>query len=161
MWIFETWQQAFLAILVLVVFITFTMEWLSVELTALSALLVCVMTGILSVNPDDPANALRVFSHPAPITVACMFVLSASLERTGVIEALGNWFEKIAGHSPLRMLVVMIPLHMLRCLILRLLILPLLIPLPLPPPNFSSSSSSFFFLLFLSFVFFLYYSSSS
>jgi len=110
MWIFETWQQAFLAILVVVVFITFTREWLSVELTALAALLACVMTGILSVDPDDSANALKVFSHPAPITVACMFVLSASLERTGVIEALGNWFEKIAGQSPLRMLVVMMGL---------------------------------------------------
>ncbi|MGB1936320.1 MAG: SLC13 family permease [Akkermansiaceae bacterium] len=110
MWIFETWQQAFLAALVIVVFITFTMEWLSVELTALAALLACVMSGILSVDPEDPANALRVFSHPAPITVACMFILSASLERTGVIEALGNWFENIAGQSPLRMLLVMMAL---------------------------------------------------
>ena len=28
-----------------------------------------------------------------------MFVLSAALERTGTIEALGEWFEKIAGVS--------------------------------------------------------------
>ena len=107
MWIFETWQQAFLAILVVLVFISFTREWISVELTALAALLACVITGILSVDRDDPSNALRVFSHPAPITVACMFILSASLERTGVIEALGNWFEKIAGNSPVRMLMAM------------------------------------------------------
>ena len=107
MWIFETWQQAFLAILVVLVFISFTREWISVELTALAALLACVMTGILSVDRDDPSNALRVFSHPAPITVACMFILSAGLERTGVIEALGNWFEKIAGNSPVRMLMAM------------------------------------------------------
>jgi di/tricarboxylate transporter len=104
---FETWQQAFLAALVLVVFITFAKEWLSAELVALTALLACVMTGILSVNPGDPFNALKVFSHPAPITVACMFVLSAALERTGIIEALGNWFEKLAGSSPMRMLIVM------------------------------------------------------
>ena len=110
MWIFETWQQAFLAILVVLVFISFTREWISVELTALAALLACVITGILSVDRDDPSNALRVFSHPAPITVACMFILSASLERTGIIEALGNWFEKIAGDSPVRMLMVMMAL---------------------------------------------------
>lgn len=104
---FETWQQAFLAALVLMVFITFAKEWLSAELVALSALLACVMTGILNVNPGDSFNALKVFSHPAPVTVACMFVLSAALERTGVIEALGNWFEKLAGSSPMRMLIVM------------------------------------------------------
>lgn len=104
---FDTWQQIFLAVLVVLVFFTFVKEWLSAELVALSALLACIVSGILSVNPDDSFNALKVFSHPAPITVACMFVLSAALERTGVIEALGNWFEKIAGHSPIRMLVMM------------------------------------------------------
>ncbi|MCP5536626.1 MAG: SLC13 family permease [Akkermansiaceae bacterium] len=110
MFIFESWQQAFLAALVVVVFIAFVKEWLSVELVALAALLACVMTGILSVDPTCKANALKVFSHPAPITVACMFILSAALERTGVIEALGSWFEKIAGNSPTRMLVVMMAL---------------------------------------------------
>lgn len=110
MFIFETWQQAFLAGLVIIVFITFVKEWISAELVALSALLACVMTGILSVDQDDPFYALKVFSHPAPITVACMFVLSAALERTGVIETLGIWFEKMAGTSPVRMLVVMMAL---------------------------------------------------
>ncbi len=107
---FETWQQAFLAGLIVVVFIAFVKEWISAELVALSALITCVITGILSVQQGDPFNALKVFSHPAPITVACMFVLSAALERTGVIEILGVWFEKLAGTSPLRMLVVMMSL---------------------------------------------------
>ncbi len=107
MQIFETWQQAFLAILVVLVFISFVKEWISAELIALSALVACILTGILSVDPEDPYNALRVFSHPAPITVACMFVLSVALEKTGVIEALGIWFEKLAGSSPQKMLVVM------------------------------------------------------
>ena len=104
---FETWQQVFLAALVVVVFVAFVKEWISAELVALSALIACVFSGVLSVSADDPYNALKVFSHPAPITVACMFILSAALERTGVIEALGNWFEKLAGDSPFRMLLVM------------------------------------------------------
>ena len=104
---FETWQQAFLALLVVAVFAAFVKEWISAELVALSALIACVIAGILSTNSDDPYNALRVFSHPAPITVACMFIMSAALEKTGVIEALGTWFEKIAGKSPTRMLIAM------------------------------------------------------
>jgi len=110
MFFFDTWQQAFLAGVIAVVFITFVKEWISAELVALTALLACVMTGILSVDQNDPYNALKVFSHPAPITVACMFVLSAALEHTGVIETLGVWFEKLAGESQLRMLIVMMSL---------------------------------------------------
>ena len=107
MWIFETWQQIFLTGLLIAVFFSFVKEWISAELIALSALLACIIAGILNVDPESPYNALKVFSHPAPITVACMFIISAALERTGVIEVLGNWFEKLAGDSPLRMLTVM------------------------------------------------------
>ena len=105
--IFETWQQGFLTALVVLVFLAFVKEWVSAELVAISALIACVLAGILNVTPGDKLNALAVFSHPAPITVACMFILSAGLEKTGVIEALGSWFEKLAGGSPLRMMVVM------------------------------------------------------
>lgn len=104
---FDTWQQIFLAVLTVFVFAAFVKEWLPVELVALLALVTCVFVGILSVKPGDANNALMVFSHPAPITVACMFILSAALERTGVIESLGTWFEKVAGGSPSRMLVVL------------------------------------------------------
>ncbi|MFK7911524.1 MAG: SLC13 family permease [Akkermansiaceae bacterium] len=105
--IFETWQQGYLTALVVLVFIAFVKEWVSAELVAVSALIACVLAGILNVIPGDELNALKVFSHPAPITVACMFILSSGLEKTGVIEALGTWFEKLAGGSPLRMMVVM------------------------------------------------------
>jgi di/tricarboxylate transporter len=121
----ETWQQISLGILVLLVFLSFIREWLAPEVVAISALVVCVLIGVLpiAVSFPDPelsgealsqalrqfnADALKVFSHPAPITVACMFILSAALERTGVIEILGHWFEKTAAKSPLQMLVVMI-----------------------------------------------------
>ena len=121
----ETWQQIALGILVLLVFTSFIKEWVSPEVVALGALVTCVLIGVLPIAVPSPspdlqgaalaealrkfnADALRVFAHPAPITVACMFVLSAALERTGVIEILGQWFERTAGQSPMRMLVMMI-----------------------------------------------------
>lgn len=121
----EAWQQIALGILVLLVFVSFVREWLQPEVVALTALVVCVLIGVLPIAvpvPDSSltgaaldealrrfnSDALRVFAHPAPITVACMFVLSAALERTGVIEILGNWFEQKAATSPTRMMVVMI-----------------------------------------------------
>ncbi len=105
---FENGQQVFLAILMIVVFVAFVKEWLSTELVAIGGLVACIFSGVLSVTPGAENNALLVFSHPAPITVACMFILSAALDRTGVIDSLGNWFEKFAGGSPMRMLVVML-----------------------------------------------------
>ena len=121
----EAWQQIALGVLVLLVFAGFVREWLQPEVVAIAALVICVLIGVLpiAVSSPDPgltgdalsealrrfnADALRVFAHPAPITVACMFVLSAALERTGVIEILGHWFERHAAKSPTRMLVVMI-----------------------------------------------------
>jgi len=50
---------------------------------------------------------LSVFSNAAPITIACMFVLSAGLERTGAIDAMGRFFSRVAGESELRVLLVM------------------------------------------------------
>jgi len=100
-------QQIFLAVLTVLVFSAFVKEWISAELVAISAMVACVFSGVLSVNPGDENNALMVFAHPAPITVACMFILSAALERVGVIESLGVWFERVAGGSPMRMLVVL------------------------------------------------------
>ena len=89
---FETGEQIFLAILMVVVFAAFVKEWLSAELVAISGLIACVVSGVLSVDFGAENNALLVFSHPAPITVACMFLLSAALDRPGVIESLGTWF---------------------------------------------------------------------
>lgn len=121
----ETWQQIALGVLVLVVFVSFVREWIQPDIVALGALVVCVLLGVLPIAVPTPpagltgdelaeamrrfnADALRVFAHPAPITVACMFILSAALERTGVIELLGNWFERTAAKSPMRMLTIMI-----------------------------------------------------
>jgi di/tricarboxylate transporter len=93
------WEYWFLAILIAVVFLCFVKEWLSVEVVALVAMFLCVMTGILPLD-----GALSVFSHPAPLAIGCMFIVSAALERTGVIESLGDWFEDLAGKTEKTML---------------------------------------------------------
>lgn len=107
---FDSIDKIFLMILVGIVFLAFAKEWFSAELVAIGALMACVFKGVLVMdsNLDLDNNVLRVFGNPAPITVACMFILSAALETTGVIESLGNWFERVAGSSAKKMLVVMI-----------------------------------------------------
>ena len=89
-------QIAIVMILVVIVFFGFVRELLPPDVTALSAVSVLLGTGILTTN-----DVLSVFSNSAPITIAAMFVLSAALERTGVIDSLGRVVSRAAGHSPL------------------------------------------------------------
>ena len=95
--------------LVIGTFVAFVREWLSPDMVALSAFAILLLTG--TIRSDD---ALRVFSNSAPITIGAMFVLSAALERTGVIDALARMFLRFAGTSELRALfalgVVTVPL---------------------------------------------------
>lgn len=62
------------------------------------------VAALLVVGLLTPQEVLGVLSNPAPLTIACMFVISAALERTGCIDALGNWLGKLVGDSPTRVL---------------------------------------------------------
>lgn len=97
----------------LVVILAFFREWAAPDVVALSALGALLLLGVLPLS-DIIENGivlergvLSVFSNGAPITVACMFILSAGLERTGVIDAMGKFFSRVAGKSELRVLLVM------------------------------------------------------
>jgi di/tricarboxylate transporter len=63
---------------------------------ALSSLSLLLVTGLIS-----PKEGFAVFSNEAPLTVAAMFVLSAALERTGVVETIGTLVARHATSSPL------------------------------------------------------------
>jgi di/tricarboxylate transporter len=95
-------QIGFVLVLVALVFFGFIRERLPPDIVALSAVALLLATGIL-----NTADVLSVFSNSAPVTVAAMFVLSAALERTGVIDGLGRLVSKSAVSSPMFALAVM------------------------------------------------------
>lgn len=95
-------QIGIVLILVVVVFFGFVRERMAPDIVALGAVGALLLTGIL--GTDD---VLAVFSNSAPITVAAMFVLSAGLERTGVIDWLGRVVSKAGGRSPILALATM------------------------------------------------------
>ncbi len=92
----STVQTAIVLVLVVIVFFGFVREVLSPDVVALGAVSILLISGILS--PDD---ALSVFSNGAPITVGAMFVLSAALERTGVISVLAQFLSNAANKTPM------------------------------------------------------------
>lgn len=97
--------EGILTLLVLLVAILlFASEKLPVDLVAMLVLASLVILGLVS-----PAQALTGFSSQATITVAAMFVLSAGLQRTGALSALGWLLGKIRWRW-LFILVVMLAL---------------------------------------------------
>lgn len=100
-------------IILVVVVVAFFREWGTPDIVAIAAMGAVLFLGILPISDsvlDDGTvvrGLLSVFSNGAPITIACMFVLSAGLERTGAIDVMGRFFTKIAGQSELRVLLVL------------------------------------------------------
>ncbi len=89
----------FVGALLVWVLVAFVREKWSPDIVAAIAVAVLLVGQLLT-----PAEVLGVLSNSAPVTIACMFVLSAALERTGCIDALGNWLGNLVGDSPTRAL---------------------------------------------------------
>ena len=73
------------------VFVGFLLERLPPSAVAAAGAIGFLATGYISTD-----EALEVFSNPAPITIAAMFILSGALVRTGVIEAMSDFFVGLA-----------------------------------------------------------------
>ena len=79
----------------------FVSERLAPDLTALLALLALLLTGVLT-----PYEAFSGFSHPATISVAAVLVLSAGVERTGVLTYIARRLLTPLANSQLTITVV-------------------------------------------------------
>jgi di/tricarboxylate transporter len=73
-----------LTLTVLVVaLVAFVAEWLPVDLTALCVAIALILLGLVT-----PEEGIAGFSSSATVTVMAMFVLSAGITRTGVIQVI-------------------------------------------------------------------------
>jgi len=88
-------ESAFVLAVMSAMLVAFVSERYRPEVVALAAASLFIVTGMLGAS-----EALNALSNPAPFTVGCMFVLSAALERTGCIDALGRAMLGAAGRSP-------------------------------------------------------------
>lgn len=95
-------DQIFVLLLLALVFLSFFREIYPPEVTALAASAALLGTGIISTG-----DFLTVFSSSAPITIAMMFIISAALERTGMLTSLGDVLQRQARGSYLRTILMM------------------------------------------------------
>ncbi len=91
--------------LMAVVFMTMIVERLRSDVIAGCAMVFLMLGGILS-----PQELFQVFGNEAVVTVACMFVLSSALERTGVIARMGALIDPYVGRNDLSVSLFLLPL---------------------------------------------------
>ncbi|WP_319419704.1 SLC13 family permease [Pleurocapsa sp. FMAR1] len=87
---------------VVVALICFITELLPVDITALCVAVVLIVLGL--VTPDE---GIAGFGNSATITVMAMFILSAGISRTGVIQVFRDLLLKWGGKSITRQILVM------------------------------------------------------
>ena len=97
----ETLIVSAILLLALVLFVT---ELVPIDLTALLVVGLLILTQVLT-----PAEGFSGFSHPAPVTVAAMLVLSTGLIRTGAVAKLGQKVSALGGSSEVSQLAVIFP----------------------------------------------------
>jgi di/tricarboxylate transporter len=84
-----TWQIGLVFALLIGAIVAFVREKVAPDVVALTVFVIIALTGLVSVH-----DTFAVFSNPAPLTVAAMFVLSAALVRCGALDYLSSIFEK-------------------------------------------------------------------
>jgi len=107
-------DQLFVCLLILATVGLFIWEKLPVEVVSMGALfllLVVPFNGHPILAPAGKTEQLTVlggiFGNNAILTVIFMFIVGAAVERTGLVEIFGHWFEKLAGRTEQRVLLVL------------------------------------------------------
>lgn len=72
--------------------IAFIFEWFPVDITALIIAVILIVLGL--VTPDEGISG---FSNSATVTVMAMFILSAGITRTGIVQTVRDWLIRWGG----------------------------------------------------------------
>jgi di/tricarboxylate transporter len=83
-------------LILILLLIAFATEIRPPEVTAIATVGILLVLGILSTD-----DLLAAMSNPAPLTIAAMFIISASLVRTGTLEVFAKRITEMAKQRPL------------------------------------------------------------
>ncbi|MCY0149885.1 SLC13 family permease [Hoeflea sp. G2-23] len=103
-WVFLSETSGLISTLMLaLVFLGFLFEKLPPAAVATAGAAGFLLMGYVSTD-----EVLQVFSNPAPITIAAMFILSSALVSTGVLDAASSYFVKLAKRRGLSALILLL-----------------------------------------------------
>ncbi len=74
--------------------VCFIVEWIPVDLTALAVAVLLMLLGLVT-----PEEGISGFGNSATITVMAMFILSAGIARTGVVQVIRDFLIKRGGKN--------------------------------------------------------------
>ncbi|MGZ0655120.1 SLC13 family permease [Coraliomargarita sp. W4R53] len=105
-----TWEILFVFALLIFAIISFIWERISADLTALTVFGILLFVSVLTNSDQLPTldAMLGVFGNSAPLTIAGMFIVSASLERTGAIDLITAYLRKLVKFPYRSFLFIMI-----------------------------------------------------
>ena len=103
------WEVAFVILLLILALVSFIKEKIPPDLTALSVFAILVLVQGITHSEKLPnlKEMFQVFTNSAPITIACMFIVSAAVQNCGVVDSLSALFEKVAKFGYIGFLLVM------------------------------------------------------
>ncbi len=88
--------------IVILTLVAFIVEWLPVDLTALTVAVILMIFGLVT-----PEQGISGFGNSATITVMAMFILSAGITKTGVVQTVRDLLLKWGGKSARQQILVM------------------------------------------------------
>ena len=99
------WEIPFVFLLLILALASFVWEKFPPDLTALLAFGAVLAAGIVT-----PQQGLSVFSNPAPITVGAMFIISAALDKSGLIDKIGSLLQGMSklSYAPFLLFIMLI-----------------------------------------------------
>jgi len=99
----ESFHAAAVGIVLIGLVTTFIREWVKPDVAVMVAVALLLALGILPVK-----EVLGVFGNSAPITIACLFIVSGALVKTGCVDQLGDLIGRLAGQSERRVLIALL-----------------------------------------------------
>ncbi len=106
------WETILAFGLLLSALCSFVLEKVSVDVTAITLLSVILIFSGLGVSENWPSvpKVLSVFSNEAPITIAAMFIISASLNRCRLIEQASEYLGRFCKYGYRRFMLFLLAL---------------------------------------------------
>lgn len=85
-------MELYLTVAIIIIgIILFVRDYFSIDTTSILIMALFIVSGVLS-----PEEGFSGFNHPATITLGCMFVVSAAVFKSGIIDGLSLKLIKIA-----------------------------------------------------------------
>ena len=87
-------------IILFIAIVLFSLDFLSLDITALIILSLLLLMTIFLPHVLTPQDAFAGFGSDTVIMIVGLFVMTAALVRTGVVDTMGRLFHRYGGGSP-------------------------------------------------------------